>query len=233
VPVATLEIDPNDGRITLMSVRARVHTTFDCRHNNFPVLIFPSHPSGERPIPRRRHQLQRSVPVGREQARGKVAAGETPPTLHPNTPKTKLKTCIHKPLQRHKNWSSGGDCRITAVSCSFDGKCAPPPPPLATKPFFRTKRRPRRYVSILSQRSADGVLWTPDSRVCVWFVETEVFNFYDVGAGMEPIAQFWDAVDARLLGVHCMRHPGQAAAAAAAADADDSSDADSHQQRMV
>ena len=135
MPVATLEIDPNDGRITLMSVRARVHATFARLHNTFPVLIFPSHPSGERPIPRCRHQLQRSVPVGREQARGKVAAGETPPTLHTRPPKTKLKTCIHKPLQRHKNWSSGGDCRITAVSCSVDGKCAPLPHPLQQNRF--------------------------------------------------------------------------------------------------
>jgi hypothetical protein len=37
-----------------------------------------------------------------------------------------LVTCRReaKWLQRHKNWSSGGDCRITGVSCSIDGKYA-------------------------------------------------------------------------------------------------------------
>lgn len=95
-------------------------------------------------------------------------------------------------------------------------------------------------MSILSQRSADGVLWAPDTRVCVWFVETESFGFYDLGAAMSPLAQFWDAVDARLLAVHCIRLPSEATAAAAAVGggggdgAEGSGEADdSHQQRMV
>ncbi len=85
-------------------------------------------------------------------------------------------------------------------------------------------------MSILSERSADGVIWAPDSRVCVWFVDTETFNFYDVGAGLCAIAQFWDAVDARLLAVHCLRLPGEAVAAAADGNAEVD---DSHQQCMV
>jgi hypothetical protein len=92
-------------------------------------------------------------------------------------------------------------------------------------------------VSILSQRSADGVLWAPDTRVCVWFVETETFGFYDLGCGMSPLAQFWDAVDARLLAVHCIPLPSEAAAAAGGdggdgAEGSGESD-DSNQQRMV
>jgi hypothetical protein len=76
----------------------------------------------------------------------------------------------------------------------------------------------------------------------VWFVETETFDFYDLGAGLCPLAQFWDAVDARLLAVHCIRLPGEAAAASSSSSSGgggvDGSEGisdvdDSHQQRMV
>jgi hypothetical protein len=101
------------------------------------------------------------------------------------------------------------------------------PPPVSSSHSLSRAHRCNRYVSILSERSADGIIWAPDSRVCVWFVDTEAFNFYDVGAGLCAIAQFWDAVDARLLAVHCLRLPGEAVAAAA----DGSDEAEySHQQ---
>jgi len=54
---------------------------------------------------------------------------------------------------------------------------------------------------------------------------------------ISPCSQFWDAVDSRLLAVHCRRHPSEAAAASSSSssssDADDTTDIDSHQQRMV
>lgn len=62
VPVATLEIDPNDGRITVMSVRWFLYLFFI---TGLRFLFY----TGLRPLPRRCHQLQRVVPVGREQAR--------------------------------------------------------------------------------------------------------------------------------------------------------------------
>ena len=76
------------------------------------------------------------------------------------------------------------------------------------------------------------MIWVPDSRICVWFVDTETFIFYDVGSGLCPIAQFWDAVDARMLAVHCLRLPAEVDAAAAPAT-DSSETEDSHQQCMV
>ncbi len=132
-------------------------------------------------------------------------------------------------LQRHKNWTSGGDCRITGISCSLDGKCVPPPTPT---PVTHRAVLCCRYVSILSERSADGIMWTPDSRVCVWFVDTEAFHFYDVGAGVSLLAQFWDAVDARLLAVHCIRMPGEGGAAGDAGSSGSEAD-DWSQQCMV
>jgi hypothetical protein len=76
-------------------------------------------------------------------------------------------------------------------------------------------------------------MWTPDSRVCVWFVETETFHFYDVGAGQCLIAQFWDAVDPRLLAVHCMKLMGEAAVTPGGSGDDSADSDDAHHEHMV